>query len=59
VRRGRKAAGLLGKMAELPKDETTACSAFLFCFVFGDSGESLRSKPIFAVNGDMNEESPD
>jgi hypothetical protein len=30
VRRGRKAAGLLGKMAELPKDEPAVCSAFLF-----------------------------
>jgi hypothetical protein len=29
VRRGQKAAGLLEKMAELPKDETSVSSAFL------------------------------
>lgn len=29
-RRGRKAAGLNNKMAELPKDESLACSVVLF-----------------------------
>jgi hypothetical protein len=30
VRRARKAAGLVRKMAELPKEKPSACPAFLF-----------------------------
>jgi hypothetical protein len=41
VRRGRKAAGLLGKMAELPKDESSI--AWLF---FGKSAKVAKRKEV-------------
>jgi hypothetical protein len=46
VRRGQKAAGLIEKMAELPKDKTSVCSAFL---LGKKRGREIMRKVILVV----------